>query len=70
MVNTALSEDLESMQLNSSVKDAMQLKRTVIWVEDAKMAQYVGLSMLQWRQLSEILSEDGKWKWTVRIATT
>ena len=54
MVNTALPEDLESMGSSSYIQDAMQLRWAVIGVEDARKAKDVEMSMLQWRQLSEI----------------
>ena len=57
------------MEVRCYIHDAKQLRWAVIGVEDARMAIYVEMSMLQCRQLSEILSGDGKWKWTAHIAT-
>ena len=69
MVNTVLPEDLGTMEVRCYIHDAKQLRWAVIGVEDARMAKYVEMSMLQCRQPSGILSEDGRWKWTAHIAT-
>ena len=53
MVNTVLPEDLVAMGVRCYIHDAMQLRWAGIGVEDAKMAKYVEMSILQWRQLSE-----------------
>ena len=47
MVNTALPKDLGSMGVSSYIHDTLQLRWAVLGVEDARMAKYVGMSMLQ-----------------------
>ena len=61
MVNTALPEDLGSMGGHCYIHNAEQLRRATIGVEDIRKEEDVEMSMLQSRQLSEILSEDGRW---------
>ena len=63
MVNTALPEDLGSMEVRCYIHVAEQLRSAVIGVEDARKAKYVEMSMLQCRQLSE----DPKQGWTIEI---
>ena len=46
MVNTALPEDLGTMEVRCYIRDAKQLRWAVIGVEDARMAIYVEMSML------------------------
>ena len=60
MGNTALPEDLGSMEGPCYIHDAEQLRRAIIGVKDARKEEDVDMSMLQSRQLSEILSEDGR----------
>ena len=62
MVNTALPEDLGSMEERCYIHDAKQLRWAILGVEDARKAEDAEISMLQSRHVSEILSEDGKWK--------
>ena len=62
MVNTALPEDLRSMEGRCYIHDAKQLRWAILGVENARKAEDAGTSMLQSGHVSEILSEDGKWK--------
>ena len=55
-----MPEDLGSIEGRCYIHDAKQLRRAIIGVEDVRITEDVEMSMLQSRQLSEILSEDGK----------
>ena len=61
MVNTALPEVLGSMGGHCYMHNAEQLRRAIMGVEDARKEEDVEMSMLKSRQLSKILSEDGRW---------
>ena len=67
MVNTALPEDLVAMGVLYYIHAVLQGRSEAIGVEDARIEENVEMSMLQWRQLSEILSEDGGWQNGLRI---
>ena len=58
MVNTGLPEHLGSMEGRCYKHDAEQVRRAIIGVEDARKEEDVEMSMLQSRQLSEILGKD------------
>ena len=60
MVITALPEDLGSIEGRCYIHNTKQVRRAIIGVEDARKEEDMEISMLQSRQLSEILSEDGK----------
>ena len=47
MVNTALPEDLGSMEGRCYIHDAEQLRRAIIGVEDARKEEAVKMSMPQ-----------------------
>ena len=60
MVNTALPEDLGSMEGRCYIHDAKQLRWAIIGSKDARKAGGAEMSKLQSGQLSEILSKDGR----------
>ena len=67
MVNTVLPENLGTIFGSFYIHNALQPKKAVTGVEELECEYYVAISMCWWRQLSEVVSEDGRWKWSAHI---